>query len=332
MKWVNYFILKQKNKIEREEVKMKIVSLFSGAGGLDLGLVLAGNKVIWANDIDKDAVATYRENIGDYIVCEDIRKIVIKDIPDADVVVGGFPCQGFSVANRFRVLDDERNQLYKFFYNVIKEKQPKYFIAENVKGILSLAKGEAIKQIVQDFETAGYITTVNLVNMANYGVPQTRQRVIIIGQRKDIGEKMKFQFPQPTHDKNGKDGLKKWVSIREAINHFPDPDTANNVVNHIYSSYKVEFRNYTGHRQTDPEKPSPTILARGNGGGGVCAIPHYNCKRRLTIRESASVQTFPEDFHFIGAMNSCYRQIGNAVPVMFAKRLGEELIRLEKEV
>ena len=103
-------------------------------------------------------------------------------------------------------------------------------------------------------------------------------------------------------------------------------------MNHIYSSYKVEFRNYTGHRQTDPEKPSPTILARGNGGGGVCAIPHYNCKRRLTIRESASVQTFPEDFHFIGAMNSCYRQIGNAVPVMFAKRLGEELIRLEKEV
>jgi len=101
---------------------MLIISLFSGAGGLDLGLILAGNQVIWANDIDKDAVATYKENIGDNIVCKDIREISTNEIPDADVVVGGFPCQGFSVANRFRVLDDERNQLYKFFYNVIKAK------------------------------------------------------------------------------------------------------------------------------------------------------------------------------------------------------------------
>lgn len=91
----------------------------------------------------------------------------------------------------------------------------------------------------------------------------------------------------------------------------------------------MEYGNYTGHRKTDPNKPSPTILARGNGKGGVCAIPHYNGKRRLSIRESASVQTFPEKFHFIGSMNSCYRQIGNAVPVKFAKLLGEELIRLE---
>ena len=103
-------------------------------------------------------------------------------------------------------------------------------------------------------------------------------------------------------------------------------------MNHIYSAYKVSYRNFTGHRETDPAKPSPTILARGNGKGGVCAIPHYNGKRRLTIRESASVQTFPETFHFNGTMGSCYRQIGNAVPVRFAKLLGEELMRLEKEV
>lgn len=308
---------------------MKIISLFSGAGGLDLGLIQAGNTVIWANDIDKDAVATYKENIGDHIVCDDIKNIDISTLPDADVVVGGFPCQGFSQANRLRTLEDDRNQLYRFFYNTIKIKQPKFFIAENVKGILSLGKGEAIKQIVSDFEAAGYITSVNLVNMANYGVPQTRQRVIIIGQRVDLGLELHFLFPKPTHSKNGE--LPRWVSIREAINHFPDPDQENNVLNHIYSAYKVEYRNFTGHRETDPEKPSPTILARGNGKGGVCAIPHYNGKRRLTVRESASVQTFPEDFHFIGTMNSCYRQIGNAVPVMFARKLGEELIRLEKE-
>lgn len=310
---------------------MKIISLFSGAGGLDLGLIQAGNEVIWANDIDKNAVETYRNNIGEHIVCEDIKNVTIEEIPNADVVVGGFPCQGFSMANRFRMLEDDRNQLYRFFYQVIKIKQPKFFIAENVKGILSLGKGEAIKQIIVDFEDAGYITETHLVNMANYGVPETRQRVIIIGQRKDISEDMIFRFPQPTHDKEGKEGLKKWVSIKSAIGHFPNPDEPNNVLNHEYSKYKVEYRNYTAHRKTHPDKPSPTILARGNGGGGVCAIPHYNGERRLTVRESASVQTFPENFEFYGVRGACYRQIGNAVPVMFAKVLGEELIRLEKE-
>ena len=118
--------------------------------------------------------------------------------------------------------------------------------------------------------------------------------------------------------------------IKEAIDDIPDPDMPNDVANNVYSAYKVSYRNFTGHRPTDPEKPSPTILARGNGKGGVCAIPHYNGKRRLTIRESARVQTFPDDFHFVGTMNACYRQIGNAVPVQFAKLLGIELKRLEQ--
>ena len=310
---------------------MKVISLFSGAGGLDLGLIQAGNQVIWANDIDKNAVETYKYNIGNHIILDDIKNVNIQNIPNADVVVGGFPCQGFSVANRFRILEDERNHLYKFFYEVIKIKQPAFFIAENVKGILSLGKGEAIKQILSDFEKAGYITELHLVNMANYGIPETRQRVIIIGQNKRIGDKMIFKFPVSTHNKDGKDGLKKWVSIKETIEHFPDPDVENNILNHEYSKYKVEYRNYTAHRQTDPDKPSPTILARGNGGGGVCAIPHYNGKRRLTVRESASVQTFPENFLFIGSKGACYRQVGNAVPVMFAKLLGIELSRIEKE-
>lgn len=306
---------------------MKIISLFSGAGGLDLGLLQAGNQIIWANDIDKDAVATYTENISSDIVCGDIKHIDPSTIPNADVVVGGFPCQGFSQANRLRELNDDRNQLYKFFYHVIKNKQPLFFIAENVKGILTLEKGAAIKQIISDFEEAGYITAIHLVNMADYGVPQTRQRVIIIGQQKNLADEMLFHFPVPTHTK---DGDNPWISIKQAIGHFPDPDSENNVQNHIYSAYKISYRNFTGHRKTDPNKPSPTILARGNGKGGVCAIPHYNEKRRLTVRESASIQTFPENFHFIGSMNSCYRQIGNAVPVRFARKLGEELIRLEK--
>jgi DNA (cytosine-5)-methyltransferase 1 len=309
---------------------MKIISLFSGAGGLDLGLIQAGNEVIWANDIDKDAVATYEENIGKHICCEDIKNIDIHSIPDADVVVGGFPCQGFSLANLQRTVDDDRNQLYKLFYNTVKIKQPKYFIAENVKGILSLGQGSVIKRIVADFEEAGYLTSIKLVNMANHGIPQTRQRVIIIGQRVDLGEKVLFKFPQETHSKTGDKSL--WVTVKNTIEKFPDPDTENTYANHIYSAYKVSYRNFTGHRPTDPNKPSPTILARGNGKGGVCAIPHYNGKRRLTIRESAAIQTFPDDFCFVGAMNSCYRQIGNAVPVKFALLLGQELMRIEGEL
>lgn len=311
---------------------MKIISLFSGAGGLDLGLIRAGNEVVWANDIDVNAVATYRKNIDERIVCADIKDVKMRDIPDkADVVVGGFPCQGFSQANLLRDVDDDRNVLYRFFRKVVAAKKPKFFIAENVKGILSLGGGSAIKKILADFKKAGYVLDVHLVNMADYGIPQHRQRVIIIGQRKDIGETMLFRFPSPTHSKHGKDGLSPWRTIRDELDRFPDPDAPNALVNHVYSAYKLAYRNFTGHRPTDPDKPCPTILARGNGGGGVCAIPHYNGRRRLTIRESAAIQTFPDDFEFVGAMNSCYRQIGNAVPVLFGELLGKELARIEKE-
>lgn len=312
---------------------MNIVSLFSGAGGLDLGLRMAGNHLIWANDFDKNACETYRHNVGKEILCGDITRIDIKNIPDCDVVVGGFPCQGFSMANLRRTIDDERNALYKFYYKVIAEKKPSFFIAENVKGILSLGGGSVIKQILADFESAGYTVELHLVNMADYGIPQTRQRVVIVGQnKKKVGENLIFRFPKATYSKGGKDGLKPWKSIHEALDKFPDPDMPNSIVNHIYSKYKVVYRNFTAHRKTDPNYPSPTILARGNGKGGVCAIPHYNGKRRLTIRESAAIQTFPDNFEFFGSMGSCYRQIGNAVPVQFAKLLGKELKRIEKEV
>ena len=310
---------------------MKIISLFSGAGGLDLGLIRAGNNVVWANDIDANAVETYKKNIGGHVVCADIKDIKMRDIPDdADVVVGGFPCQGFSQANLLRDVDDDRNTLYRFFKKVVAVKQPRFFIAENVKGILSLGGGSAMRKILADFKRAGYLLDVHLVNMADYGVPQHRQRVIIIGQRKDIGDSMKFHFPPPTHAKDGKGGLPLWRTIRDELSRFPDPDKPGIIANHVCSAYKLAFRDFTGHRPTDPDKPCPTILARGNGGGGVCAIPHYNGRRRLTVRESAAIQTFPDDFVFAGTMNSCYRQIGNAVPVHFGELLGLELMRLER--
>jgi len=304
---------------------MKIVSLFTGAGGLDLGLTLAGHDVIWANDFDKDCIETYKHNIGAEIVLGPIQDIDSSSIPTGDVVVGGFPCQGFSLANRLRFEDDERNRLYLEFLRVVREKKPKYFLAENVKGILSLAKGEAIKKIERDFSEAGYRVEKQLFNTANFGVPQTRQRVIIAGTRKDQSADLDYTFPSPTHDLKGNNGLPKWVSIGQALADIPEPADKHTLINHICSKYKVTNRNFTGHRTTDPTKPSPTILARGNGKGGVCAIQHPENHRRMSIREQAIIQTFPNSFEFIGSMNSCYRQVGNAVPVNFGKALGDML-------
>lgn len=309
---------------------MTITSLFSGAGGLDLGLIQAGNVVIWANDNDRDAVETYKTNIGKHIICKDIKDIPVCEIPNSDVVVGGFPCQGFSIANLKRNINDERNLLYRFFFIIVQEKRPKFFIAENVKGILSLGNGQVIKQIVADFNSAGYIVEVHKINAADYGIPQHRERVFIIGQRNDLGKNMLFHFPTQTHSDKIKT-LLPWLSIKEALTQLPSDYNETTDPNACGSKYRFVARDFTAHRKTDPNKPSPTILARGNGKGGVCAIPHYNGERRLTIRESAVIQTFPYNFIFCGKMGSCYRQIGNAVPVAFAFKLGSELMRLEKE-
>jgi DNA (cytosine-5)-methyltransferase 1 len=302
---------------------MKIVSLFSGAGGLDLGLINAGHKIIWANDIDIDSCETYRLNIGNHIVCKDISMVDLEEIPDCDVVIGGFPCQGFSMANMLRTASDERNNLYKHFLRIISGKRPDYFIAENVRGILSLDHGNAIKKIVADFSDAGYRVKYKQFNVADFGVPQTRVRVIIAGTRKDIPEVSEFQFPDPTVEK------KDWIPISQALKGIPEPDSESSLKNHIYSKYKITNRNFTGHRETNPNKPSPTILARGNGKGGVCAIQHPNNHRRMSVRESAVIQTFPITFEFVGSMGSMYRQVGNAVPVLFGQYLGKKLLEIE---
>lgn len=312
---------------------MNVVSLFSGAGGLDLGFKNAGFNIIWANDFDKDAVATYKHNIGEHIIHKKIEDISTNEIPDCDVVIGGFPCQGFSQANLLRFEDDDRNKLYLEFLRVVREKQPKYFFAENVRGILSLGGGTAIEKIENDFASAGYKMQKRLFNVANFGVPQARWRVILVGTRNDIQDN--YEYPSETHaapKKAQKEALLPWVSIGEALKDIPEPETSDhNLVNHIYSQYKVTNRNFTGHRTTDPNKPSPTILARGNGKGGVCAIQHPKNHRRMSIRESALIQTFPINFEFLGSMTSCYRQVGNAVPVLFASKIAEQLMEINNK-
>jgi len=291
---------------------MNIVSLFSGAGGLDLGFKMAGHDIIWANDLYEDAVDTYKHNIGSHIVCEDISKIDTDDIPDCDIVIGGFPCQGFSVANTKRHEEDERNSLYKQLIRVIDAKKPKFFLAENVKGLTNLAKGKIFHMILEDFSSLGYAVKYKVLNAADYGVPQTRQRVIIVGVRNDI--EFEYNYPQPTNNKDGESELPRWVSVGEAMALIPDPDLPNELPNHEYSKYKLHFNGYLGHRALDPKKPAPTVTARGDNKGGVVILPHPNAQRRMSCRELAVVQSFPLNFEFLGNRSSVYRQIGNAVP------------------
>lgn len=301
---------------------MKVVSLFSGAGGLDLGFSMAGHDIIWANDSYEDAVHTYQKNIGNHIIWGDIHDISVNDIPDCDIVIGGFPCQGFSVANTKRHVGDERNELYKQLIRVIQAKRPKFFLAENVKGIINLGKGEVFKMILSDFNAMGYNVRYKVLNAADYGVPQTRQRVIIVGVRDNI--EWKYGYPAPTHSKDGTDNLPRWVSVSEALSGIPDPDEDNDIPNHTYSKYKLNINGYIGHRLLDPDKPAPTVTARGDNRGGVVILPHPNGKRRMSCRELASVQSFPINYKFEGNNSSVYRQIGNAVPPLLAYAVAKE--------
>ena len=190
-----------------EESRPTVVSLFAGAGGMDLGFKESGFKIIWANDNDPDCVATYRKNIGAEIVFGDIERIDLNSIPQADVVIGGFPCQGFSIANMNRIVDDKRNVLYRYFVRIIAKTKPKFFVAENVKGILSIGKGAVFEKILGDFSNAGYECRHALLNASHYGVPQSRERVVILGVRDDLEVSIDFP-PRVTHSKEGCFGLK----------------------------------------------------------------------------------------------------------------------------
>ena len=298
---------------------LKIASVFAGTGGLDLGFIKAGHQIVLANDWDKDSAQSYIKNIGDHMICGDVSDIPASKIPSIDVLAGGLPCQGFSNANVNKVDGDARNDLYAQFVRIILAKKPKFFLIENVRGMLSLHGGEAFRKIVVALDEAGYDVNYKVLNAADYGVPQTRIRLFVVGVKKTLANRYRYIFPPPTHSKfPDETGLLPWVSVGEALRDIPEPSADTTLLNHVCSLYKVTNRNFTGHRNTDGTKPSPTILARGNAGGGVCAIQHPNNHRRMSVRESALIQTFPIDFEFTGKTNSMYRQVGNAVPVLLA--------------
>ena len=212
--------------------KFKVISLFSGAGGMDIGFINSGFEIVWANDFFKEAVESYKKNIGDHIVYGDITKIKSSEMPDdIDLVIGGFPCQGFSVANNKRSMKDERNFLYKEMLRVIRDKNPKFFVAENVKGILSMEKGKVIEMIKKDFESLGYKVDARLLNAAEYGVPQARERVVIIGNR--LG--LENPYPKATHwvdskKYDSKKGLKDPITVEETIGFLSNVQLSNNPI------------------------------------------------------------------------------------------------------
>lgn len=307
---------------------MRVVSLFSGAGGLDLGFVWAGHEVVWANDNFSDAVNTYRRNIGPHILERDISDVDSSDIPESDIVIGGFPCQGFSVANSKRHVSDSRNLLYLQMLRVITDKKPMFFLAENVKGIVSLGRGRVLEMIINDFEQAGYRVNNWLLNAADFGVPQIRERVFFVGVRADLS--VKIEPPHKTHSPivdEAKNGLKPWISVAEALKSIPNPDGKHDLENHTYSKYKLRFNGYLGHRRVDPNKPAPTVTARGDDKGGVVVLHHPSNTRRMSARELATVQSFPLAYVFSGCRSSVYRQIANAVPPLLAAAVAASFTR-----
>lgn len=303
--------------------KIQVVSLFCGAGGMDYGFEQAGFEIIWANDNDKDALATYKMNLDAETCLGDIREIPSSKIPFAPVIIGGFPCQGFSAAGP-RLVTDKRNFLYLEFVRILEDKQPYAFVAENVKGLLTLGNGAVANAMINDFASKGYKVKIKLFNAANFGVPQFRERVIIVGIRHDI--EAEFTFPKETHNKEN------WVTLRNVLYGLPEPDPKE-VCNQPFSSRymsrnrkrdwdDVSFTIPAMAKQVPLHPSSPDMIKLGKD---LWKFGEGAPSRRFAYWEAALVQSFPQNFNFVGDLISKYRQIGNAVPPVFARAIAKQL-------
>jgi DNA (cytosine-5)-methyltransferase 1 len=320
--------------MDEKKREPKILSLFSGCGGLDWGFHTAGYKTVWANDINEWAVKTFEKNFGQNIITKkNIENIDLQkdtSIPECDLIIGGFPCQDFSIVWKQPGLDGDRGNLYKHYLRFINAKKPKAFVAENVKGLLTANKGRAIKEILKGFSTAGsgYMVKIQLYNFANYGVPQLRERVLIVGIRLNTG--FNFVHPAPTHGEGRKskyktagealadvekvkdfkaDEIKITEKTREMLKLIPEGGNFTNVP--VDSPYYVKGMISHVYRRIDRSEPARTIIAAG--GGGTWGY-HYPEPRPLCNRERARLQSFPDEFVFEGSVTEVRRQIGNAVP------------------
>lgn len=306
--------------------KLRVASFFCGCGGTDVGLLgdfdFQGKhydsnnmEIVYANDIDPNACAIFEKNFGVTPDSRDIREVKSDEIPEFDILTGGFPCQSFSIVaqNPVRLgIKDERGKLFFEMCRVLREKQPKCFIAENVKGIMTANKRSAFPLILKEFEDSGYDVKYSILNSANYGVPQKRERVIIVGFRKDL--KIDFKFPNLVFENE-----EQFVPLSTVVEDTVDE-------RYFFSARAVEGmmknrESMNKGRAQDVTKPCNTVgahLAKVSLNSTDPVLMVDGRYRRFTPREVARIQSFPESFELVGSESAQYRALGNAIPpVMF---------------
>lgn len=331
----------------------KLGELFCGPGGLAWGALNAKIKdpkfrIIhkWANDFDQDTCNTYIYNIcpgqDESVICGDVRQLDIDSLPEIDAFAFGFPCNDFSVVGEQKGFDGTYGPLYTYGVKVLKKHKPMWFLAENVGGLKSANEGNAFEKILSDLRDVGYRVYPHLYKFEEYGIPQARHRVILVGIREDLP--YEYKVPSPDRYKNIDNTCKTALEIPaiadEAFNNEPTKQSAKVIerLNHIKPGENAFTANLPEHLQLnvkgakisqiykrlDPEKPAYTVT--GSGGGGT-HIYHYAEPRALTNRERARLQTFPDDYYFQGSKESVRKQIGMAVPCQGAKIIFEAILK-----
>ena len=304
--------------------KISVVSLFSGCGGMDLGFLggfdFLGKKykrnrfeIIWANEINKYVFQIYKKNVSTHIIEGDIRDVMDTLPETADLVIGGFPCQDISINGKMAGIKGKRSGLYVYMVDVVRRLKPKMFIAENVKSLLMKRHEQDLKKILEDFGALGYDVTYHLYKAADYGVPQVRERVMIVGTRKGLKP-----FVPPIRS------CTKHITAYEAL-HDLEKLAQNEQINHIWSM--ANRTTEQGNRKLIANKPGYTMRAECHGNIHF----HYALPRRISMREAARIQSFPDSFIFDSKLRETERQIGNAVPPVLAWHVAQAVEKLLTE-